>query len=138
MDAGYLHGKQFLGFEQMVQVSFGINTVSMATLWVYGSKVGFPFFVAHVHGAFIGEEHCISTVAGWHYAVEHVYSSFDGFEYILRGAYSHEITRFVCRQNVVHYLYHLVHYFCGFAYSQTAYCIAVGSLVGYIFGSLSA
>ena len=138
MDAGYLHGQQFLGLEQMVEIGFGINLVGVAAVWVDGGEVALPFLVAHVHRALIGEEHGVAPVTGGHHTVKHVYSSFYCLQNILGSAYTHEVAGLVGRQNLIDYLYHLIHDLGGFTYCQTANGIAVGILVGNILGCIAA
>ena len=119
VDAGYLHGQQLLGLEEVVEVGLGVDAVDVAAIGIDGREVVFPLLVAHVHRAFVGEEHGVAAIAGGHDAVEHIDASFDGLEDVLGGAYAHQIAGTVLGQDVVDHLDHVVHHLRGFAYGQT-------------------
>ena len=120
MDAGYLHGQQFLCLEEMMQIGLGVDTVYLTTIRINRGKIVFPFLVPHIHRALIGEKHGVSPVSGWHHTVEHIDASLDGFEDILRCTDAHQVAGSVFRQNIIHHLNHLIHYFGRFAYGQSA------------------
>ena len=120
MDGGYLHGQQFLGLEEMMQVGLGVDAIDVATIGVDGRKVVLPLLVAHVHGALVGEEHGIATITGGHHTVEHVDATFDGLEDVLWSTHTHEVSRTILGQDVVDHLDHIVHHLGGFANGQTS------------------
>lgn len=137
VDAGNLHCQKLLCFEKVVEVCLGCYAVDIATIRINRAEIHFPFLIAHVHGAIIGEQHGISSVSGRHDAVKHINPSFDGFQNVLWSTYSHEIARLVLRKNLIDHLYHLIHHFCRFTYGKTTDGISVGTLVGYILSCFS-
>ena len=88
-------------------------------------EVVFPFLVPQVHHALPGEDHAVASVAGRHDAVEHIHTAFDSLQDVPWRAYAHEVTGLVDRQDVVAYLDHVVHHFCGFTYGESAYGVSV-------------
>ena len=137
MDAGDLHGEEFLSLEQVVQVCLCGSAVDVATVWIDRAEIHLPLLVAHVHRTIVGEEHGVATIAGWHHAVEHIDTSLDGFEDVLWCTYSHQVARLVLWQNLVDHLYHLIHHLGRFSYGKTADGISVCSLVGNKLGCFS-
>ena len=138
MDGGYLHGKQLLSLEEVVEISLGVHEVGGASVGVDGREVVLPLFVPHVHGAVVGEEHGVAAVSGGHHAVEHVNPALYSLKYVLGGAHSHKIARLVLRQNAVDHLNHVVHHVGGLAHGKTADGVAVGTLVGDELGGVGA
>ena len=67
MYGGYLHGQQFLGLEEMMQVGLGVDTVYLATIGIDRREVVFPLLVTHVHGALVSKEHGITAIMIQHY-----------------------------------------------------------------------
>ncbi len=132
VDAGNLHGQEFLGLEEVVEIGSGVEGVhGCRAVGVDGCEVGFPLLVAEVHDAFGGEEHGVAAVAGGHDAVKHVHAPFYAFEQIGRCAHSHEVAGAVLGKDVVDHFYHLVHHFGWFAHGQSAYGVAVGPFLGH-------
>ncbi len=126
-----LHGQQFLGYEKVAQVGFGIYPVNEAVArLVDGGEVVGPFLVAHVHDAVGGEEHAVAPVARRHHAVHHVHSAVYGLKDVGRGAYAHQIARTVGGEYFVDHLYHVIHHLGRFSYGQAADGVAVSSEVG--------
>ncbi len=68
----------------------------------------------------IGEQMAVAGVAGRHHAVEHVDATAHTFDQIFRLAYTHQVTRFVCRHEAWQVVQHLDHLVLGFAHRQTA------------------
>ena len=89
VDACYLHCKQFLRLEKVVQVCLGVDAVDVASVRVDGGEVVLPLLVAHVHRTVVGEEHGVAPVACRHDTVEHVDATFYRLEYVLWCAYAH-------------------------------------------------
>ena len=114
----------------MVEISLCSYTVDVASVGVDRGEVHLPFLVLHVHSALVCEQHSVASVAGWHYTVEHVDTTLDALKDVLRCADTHKIAWLVLRQDGVDHLNHLIHYLRWLADSQSADCIAVGSLVG--------
>ena len=139
VDTGYLHGEEFFGFEEMVQIGAAVLRVHKGVAaGVYGREVVRPFGVAHVKHALGGEEHGVAAVARGHHAVEHIHAALYGFEDIYRRANAHEIARAVGGQNVIHHLYHLVHLFRRLAHGQSADGVALRAEVAHELGTLAA
>ena len=83
---------------------------------VDGCEVGGPFGIAHIEGAFAGEEHGVAPVAAGHHTVKLIHTEGDGLENVLRGAHTHEIAGTVLGEDAVDEVYHLIHHLSGFAH----------------------
>ena len=139
VDTGYLHGEEFFGFEEMVQIGAAVLRVHKGVAaGVYGREVVRPFGVAHVEHALGGKEHGVAAVARGHHAVEHIHAALYGFEDIYRRANAHEIARAVGGQNVIHHLNHFVHLFRRLAHGQSADGVALRAEVAHELGTLAA
>ena len=141
MDRRDLHGQQFLRLEQMMQIGFRVDAVDVAAIGIDGREVVLPFFVAHVHRPFVGEEHSVTAIASGHHTVEHIYATFDGLKDVLGRADTHQITGTVLGQDLVHHFDHVVHYLGGLSHSQpanrgTAIIVQLSQDVAYVFSSI--
>ena len=90
VDRSYLHGKEFLGLEEMMNIRACIYMVYAAcSPVVERCEVVGPFSVPAVDDAIPGENLPVASVPCGHYAVKHVYAAFNGFEDVGGGAHSH-------------------------------------------------
>ena len=104
-----------------MKIGFRVDSVDITTIWIDGREVVSPFLITHVHSSLISEQHRITSVTSRHNTIEHIDTSFDSLEDVLRRTHTHQVARTVLRQNLVNYLYHLVHHLSGLPNSQTTY-----------------
>ena len=131
VDAGYLHGQDFLGDKQVAHVCLAIDMVNnRGTVFLQGGEVVGPLLVAHVHNAMTGKEHTIAAVARGHHTVHHINAAIDGLEHVGRGTDTHQVAGTVLRQDVIDDFYHLIHHLGGFTHGEAADGVTVGTQVG--------
>ena len=126
VDTEYLQAKHLLRMDEVTHIGAGIVVVhKTGAAGVQFGEVILPLLVAQVHHAILRKDHTIATITGWHDAVEHIHAAFDTLQDIPWCTYTHEVARFVLRQNIVDHLNHGVHIFGRFAYSQSANSITI-------------
>src|SRR5574344_641666 len=117
----------------MMNIRFCVSSIHIGcAIRIEWGEVKVPSLVAKVDDAMFSEDLCVTTITCRHNTVKHVHSSFYTLKQVDRCAHAHQIARLVGRQNAIDHLYHLIHYICRFANSQTANGIAVSPLAGYI------
>lgn len=84
-------------------------------------KVILPLRVTHVHDSVPCEKHAVAPVPGRHHAVEHVDAPGYPLQDVGRSPDSHEIAWLVLRQKRAGDFQHPVHFFGGFADSESTH-----------------
>ena len=131
VDAGNLHGEDFLGNEQVAHIGLAVHPVHYrGAILLQGREIVCPLLVAHVHDAVAGEEHSVAAVARGHDAIHHIDTAVDGLKDVGGRAHTHQVTRTVSRQDVVDNLNHLIHHLGGLSHREAADGIAVSAQVG--------
>src|SRR5512133_1290299 len=96
MDRIYIKAGQFVGHEQMAQISPGEGPARVArAAFFYGALILGKARVSQVHLACGGKESPIACKPRWDNTVEHIDASLHAFKEVFGHTYAHHVPRFL-------------------------------------------
>ena len=118
--------EDFLRYDQVAQIGAAeLGAAETTATLVQGPDILAELGVSQVSLSFPRKDRCLAGVSGWHHAIEEVHAGGHGFAEVQGRAYTHQIARFVFREEGGRKAGRFDHFAMGFAHGKPANGVSV-------------